>query len=225
MSEILLKEGEYVNVTTDPAYKEAVDSENIYVDYVNIAKSVAIGKRVYIDDGLLSLLVVEKSETSLKCRIENGGYLGSRKGVNLPGSVVDLPALSEKDINDIKFGIEQDVDVIFASFIRKAADIAEIRKVLGDRGKHIRIVAKVRLHKEMNSLMSLVSSSFPPSIDRFIATCFIPYACLPHSCTSSPLFVVLPCSSYFIPTLPPSFLNSHSPSPPSFPLSLPPLLP
>jgi pyruvate kinase len=159
VSEILLKEGEYVNVTTDPAYKEAVDSENIYVDYVNIAKSVAIGKRVYIDDGLLSLLVVEKSETSLKCKIENGGYLGSRKGVNLPGSVVDLPALSEKDINDIKFGIEQDVDVIFASFIRKAADIAEIRKVLGDRGKHIRIVAKIESNEGVDNFDEILEAT------------------------------------------------------------------
>ena len=146
-----MKEGDIVTVTTDPAFKEAVDNETIYVDYAGITKSVQVGKKVYIDDGLLSLLVVEVSEKSLKCKVENGGYLGSRKGVNLPNSEVDLPALSDKDKSDIKFGIEQDVDIIFASFIRKASDVKEIRDVLGDAGKHIRIISKVStcwlLHK------------------------------------------------------------------------------
>lgn len=69
--------------------------------------------------------------------------LGSRKGVNLPGKEVDLPALSAKDKADIAFGMEKNIDVIFASFIRKASDIDEIRAELGERGKHILIVSKV----------------------------------------------------------------------------------
>ena len=143
VAEIQLCEGDIVTVTTDPAFKEAVDKSNIYMDYKNIVKVVKVGMRVYIDDGLISLLVQNVKENSLVCRVENGGSLGSRKGVNLPDAEVDLPALSEKDVKDIKFGVEQNVDIIYASFIRKAADLAHIREVLGASGKHIKVVSKV----------------------------------------------------------------------------------
>ena len=90
---------------------------------------VDVGKYIYVDDGLIALLVDEKGPDFLKCTVENGGLLSSKKGCNLPGTPVDLPAVSEQDKKDLLFGVENGVDMIFASFIRSGDGVRTIREV------------------------------------------------------------------------------------------------
>lgn len=113
------------------------------MDYANIVKVTSPGKLIYVDDGILSLEVIAVEGDKLRVKSLNAGNLSSRKGVNLPKTEVDLPALSEKDKADLAFGVRNNVDMIFASFIRKADDVKEIRKVLGTEGATIKIIVKI----------------------------------------------------------------------------------
>uniref|UniRef100_G1SQD3 Pyruvate kinase n=1 Tax=Oryctolagus cuniculus TaxID=9986 RepID=G1SQD3_RABIT len=129
-AEVELKKGATLKITLDNAYMEKCDENILWLDYKNICKVVDVGSKVYVDDGLISLQVKQKGPDFLVTEVENGGFLGSKKGVNLPGAV-DLPAVSEKDIQDLKFGVEQD-DMVFASFRRGAAPVPD-RRPMGKR--------------------------------------------------------------------------------------------
>uniref|UniRef100_A0A915JQT9 Pyruvate kinase n=1 Tax=Romanomermis culicivorax TaxID=13658 RepID=A0A915JQT9_ROMCU len=154
-----LKKGEKISLTTDDNFKTSCTSVHIYVDYKNITKVVKTGSKIYIDDGLISLEVLSIENDRLVCEVENGGLLGSKKGVNLPGTSVDLPAVSSKDIEDLKFGVEQQVDIIFASFIRNADGVRTIRQVLGEQGKHIKIISKIENHEGIENIDEIIKES------------------------------------------------------------------
>lgn len=146
--------------TTDDAYKLKSNDEIMYIDYKNITKVISPGKIIYVDDGVLSFEVLEVADDqTLKVRSINAGKICSHKGVNLPGTDVDLPALSEKDISDIQFGIKNKVHMIFASFIRSGDDIRHIRRVLGEEGKDIQIIAKIENQQGVNNFDDILEAT------------------------------------------------------------------
>jgi len=157
--ELELKAGDMIKITTNDEFKEKCTSDTLWLDYKNITKVLTPGKRIYIDDGLISVLAVEVGPDFVMGKVENGGNLGSRKGCNLPGTDTDMPAVSEKDKSDLLFGIEQGVDMVFASFIRDAAGVAEVKAVLGEKGKNIWIIPKIENQQGVKNLDEIIACS------------------------------------------------------------------
>ncbi|ERE92255.1 pyruvate kinase isozymes R/L [Cricetulus griseus] len=158
-SEVEIVKGSQVLVTVDPEFRTRGDANTVWVDYPNIARVLAVGSRIYIDDGLISLVVRKIGPEGLVTEVEHGGVLGSRKGVNLPNAEVDLPGLSEQDLLDLRFGVEHNVDIIFASFVRKASDVAAVRDALGPEGRGIKIISKIENHEGVKKFDEILEVS------------------------------------------------------------------
>lgn len=154
---IELVQDQFVTLTTEEILG---DAERISVTYENLPNDVAVGSTILIDDGLIGLEVVEIKGTEIKCRIVNGGSIKSKKGVNVPGVKISLPGITEKDANDIVFGIEQGVDFIAASFVRKAADVMEIRELLErHNAPQIHIISKIENQEGVDNLDEILEVS------------------------------------------------------------------
>ncbi len=120
------------------------DETKCSITYKELYRDVSRGSRVLINDGLVELEVTDIKGKDIYCTVKNGGVIGDHKGINVPGADIRLPALTSQDIEDIKFGIENDYDIIAASFVRKASDVVEIRKVLEKNGgSGILVISKI----------------------------------------------------------------------------------
>ncbi|KAE9040313.1 Pyruvate kinase [Phytophthora rubi] len=129
---IRLEKGKSVVLTTDPAFEVQGTADKFYVTYQQLAETVKVGDTVLLSDGLIRLTCTAVGKGEITCEVENTEEIGNRKGVNLPGLIVELPALSEKDKRDLDWGVEHDIDFIAASFIRKASDVHEIRAFVAE---------------------------------------------------------------------------------------------
>jgi len=154
---IELVQDEYLTLTTEEILG---DQNRISITYSDLPNDVQIGSTILIDDGLIGLTVVDIQGTEIKTRIVNGGTIKSKKGVNVPGVDISLPGITEKDTNDILFGIEQDIDFIAASFVRKASDVLEIRALLEkNNASHIQIISKIENQQGVDNLDEILAVS------------------------------------------------------------------
>lgn len=134
--------------------------ERVSVNHPNFIEDVYVGAKVLIDDGSIELVVEHLSATDATCRILNHATLKPNKGVNLPGVQVSLPGVTERDIEHIHFGVDNDIDFIAASFVRKAADILEIRALLKTlNAEHIQIISKIENQEGIDNFDAILEAS------------------------------------------------------------------
>ena len=115
----------------------------IHINYPDLPAAVEAGSALTLDNGLINLEVIDKSAACVRCRVVDGGLLGSRKHVNMPGVHVNLPSIGTKDRADILFGMAQDVDFVALSFVRTASDVMELRHLLGPKNASLKVIAKI----------------------------------------------------------------------------------
>jgi pyruvate kinase len=156
--DVLLTAGQEFTLSTDQTI--VGDNTIVAVTYENLTNDLAVGNTVLLDDGLIEMRVKSITDTNVVCEVMNTGELGENKGVNLPGVKVQLPALSPKDIGDLKFGCEQQVDFIAASFIRKKEDVLEIRELLkANGGENIQIISKIENQEGVDNFDEILAVS------------------------------------------------------------------
>ena len=143
------------------------DKDRVSVTYKDLYKDVAPGTKILIDDGAIELTVDEIVDKDIHCTVVHGNPLGSRKTMNLPGTIIRLPALKEKDINDLKTACEHDYDYVAISFARNLDDIAQVRKVLDENGgKDIKIITKVENVEGLSNMEDIVKTADAQMIAR-----------------------------------------------------------
>lgn len=155
--ELHLSEGDIISVNVRSG--ESVEETSLQINYEDLLEAVDVGDRITVDNGLINLDVLEKFERSLRCRVVDGGTVKSKRHVNLPGIRVNLPAITKKDERDILFGVEQGVDYIALSFVRDAQDIRSLRTLLGERGEHIKIIAKIEDQEGVRNLAHIIEEA------------------------------------------------------------------
>ncbi|QOY33914.1 pyruvate kinase [Anaerobacillus isosaccharinicus] len=135
-------------------------AERFSVSYSGLVDDVEVGSKILLDDGLIELEVIEIGSNELKTKILNSGTIKNKKGVNVPNVSVNLPGITEKDANDIRFGIEQGVDFIAASFVRRASDVLEIRELLETNGAvDIHIIPKIENQEGVDNIDEILEVS------------------------------------------------------------------
>ncbi len=192
---VTLKEGGNFILTTEEVEG---DEHKVYITYKGLIQDVQEGSRILIDDGLIELKVNEKTDTEILCSVVNGGTLGERKGINVPDVPVRLPAITDKDREDIKFGVEQKVDFIAASFVRNAECILEIKSVLKQcHAPFIPVIAKIESTEGIRNIDEIIRAADGVMIARGDLGVEIPEEDVPYV----QKLIIQKCNDHFKPVI------------------------
>lgn len=154
---IELKKGQTFTLTTRDVEGTG---EIVSITYKNLINDVHVGGKILIDDGLIELSIINKTETDIVCRVMNNGFVSNNKGVNVPDCHLSMPYVSQKDYDDIVFAIENDYDFIAASFVRSAQDVLDIRKILESHGcQSIKIISKIENMQGVQNIDEIIRVS------------------------------------------------------------------
>ena len=165
--EIRIKSFETKSVTLEPGDTFTLTTEDVVgnqgwvsVTYPRLHEELQPGQQILIDDGLVAIKVDRIEGTKIICTVENGGTLSANKSINIPGVHISLPALTERDADDIRFGVENDFDFIAASFVRRASDVEEIRRVLHEcGGDGVKIIAKIENQEGVDNIEGILAAA------------------------------------------------------------------
>ena len=178
VGDLHLNEGDVISIVARGA--EDVESSSIHINYEDLINDVDVGDTITVDNGLINLEVLSKQERVLQVKVIDGGLLKSKRHVNLPGIRVNLPAITDKDRRDIKFGMEQGVDFIALSFVRQAADIVALRDLLGDRADEIKVIAKLEDQEAITNMVDIIAEADGIMVARGDLGVEIPFEVLPR---------------------------------------------
>lgn len=154
---VMLEAGD--EVTLSVSLEDAANEQYIFVAYKDLVTDLKVGDRITIDNGVINVDVLEISGSRLRCKVVDGGKVGSRRHVNLPGIRVNLPSITEKDQRDIEFGLKHDIDIIALSFVRSADDIHECRKIVDASGKKTLIFAKIENQEGVDNFDEILATA------------------------------------------------------------------
>jgi len=153
---VMLSAGALFTITTE---KIEGDAERVSTNYPDLPKVVRPGTRLLLDDGALALTVERTTETEVICRVVDGGSLGERKGINLPGVALPIDSLTEKDIVDLKWAVQQAADYIALSFVRTAADCERAKRLITESGGYAPLIAKIEKSEAIDHLDEIISAA------------------------------------------------------------------
>ena len=172
-----LKPGETIALTVRGEVSE--EQHSVDVNYDQLVDDIKVGDIVLVDNGTIQLKVLEKKRNQLKCEVLTQGTLGSRRHINLPGVRVNLPALTDKDIQDVELGVEIGVDFIAMSFCREAEDVLKLKAILDYKRAHQKVIAKLEDQEGVRNLQAIIEEADGIMVARGDLGIEVPYEELP----------------------------------------------